>query len=54
LFFVDEKGRVYLRQDLSCPDDPSAIHVADALKYQYGMELWCGARCVKKYEGPCD
>jgi len=53
LYFLDAKGHIYRRQDLECADDKAALRVADALIIDHDMELWCGTRCVRKFESAC-
>ena len=54
LYFLDAKGHVYRRQDMECADDKEAVAIARALKHSHGMELWIGARTIKKFEAPED
>jgi hypothetical protein len=39
---------------MECADDKEAVAIARALKHSYGMELWIGARTIKKFEAPED
>lgn len=54
LYFLDAKGHVYRRQDMTCANDNEAIAIAKALKHPHGMELWSGVRTVRKFEAPED
>jgi len=52
LYFLDAEGHIRRRLDLECRDDDEAIEQASAHDIGRGIELWCGARRVKKFKAP--
>jgi len=49
LYFLDEQGRINRALDLECADDEEAVSRVSEHRYQYGLELWEGARLVKRF-----
>jgi len=50
LYFVNKANRIEERREVEAPDDAKAIGLADRQGDGRGMELWDGARLVKKFE----
>lgn len=51
LYFLGRGGAFERREDLACEDDAHAIRHAVKVYDGTPMELWCGARLVRKFDG---
>jgi hypothetical protein len=50
LYFLDPEGHIRQRVDIDCEDDERAIRTVAERATGEAMELWEGARLVKKFE----
>ncbi len=50
LYFFDIHNHVRRRLDLECRDDDHAIEAVNEHRHTMAMELWQGARMVKRFE----
>ena len=51
LYFLDENGRIKDAAEFECDGDDDALIQADAHHDGRAMELWSGARVVRKIAG---
>ena len=50
LYFIDANNHIRRRVDLECRDDAHAIEVVGEHAPEGGVELWQGARLVKRFD----
>ena len=49
LYFFNRDDHIREAVELICPDDEDALRAIDTHRDGRAMELWCGARLVKRY-----
>lgn len=52
LYFLDDRGRIRRPVNLECECDEEAIALANEHPHDHGMELWQGARLVRRIPTP--
>ena len=50
LYFLNTEGRIRHALEFQCADDDEAGKLVQDHADGRAMELWCGSRCVAKYD----